>query len=137
MNIIVDTSVWSLVLRRRQVNEKDPYVVAFRSHIDRSDGIHLTGNILQELLDGVATDVDFEKLVRLLDPFPLVPLKRDSFIQASKLRSHCRRKGIQASPTDFLIAACCIENGYPLLTSDHDFLRIAKHSDLTLLPIQP
>ena len=135
MNIVVDTSVWSLVLRRHHVNDKDPYVVTFRNRIERGDGLHLIGTILQELLDGVATDSDFERLVKLLTPFPLVPFKRDTYVEASRLRNRCRRKGIQASPADFLIAACCIENGYPLLTSDHDFTRISKQSELTLVVV--
>lgn len=133
MNVVVDTAVWSLVLRRRQVDEKDPFVRGFRSSVERSDGIHLLGEILQELLDGVATDRDFQKLVEILKPFPLLQTSRETFISASELRNRCRKKGVQASPVDFLIAAACIEKGYPLLTSDKDFTRIAGHSDLQLV----
>ena len=50
MNLVVDTSVWSLVLRRRQVRDDDAYVLAFRSHVERGDGLLLVGPILQELL---------------------------------------------------------------------------------------
>ena len=133
MNLVVDTSVWSLVLRRRRVDEADPFVVAFRSRVDRGDGIHLVGPVLQELLDGVASDVDFDRLTKLLHPFPLLPATRETYVSASRLRNLCRRKGVQASPVDFLIAAICVENGYPLLTSDRDFSLIAAHCDLILL----
>ena len=133
MNIIVDTSVWSLVLRRRQVDESDPFVVVFRKSIEQGDGLHLLGNILQELLDGVSTETDFERLVKLLAPFPLVSLTRETHIVASKLRNHCRKKGVQASPADFLITAACLEKGYPLLTSNRDFSHIARHCELSVL----
>lgn len=133
MNIVVDTSVWSLVLRRPRVNELDPHVATFRSHVEHGTGIHLVGNILQELLDGVKGSLGFERLVKAMEPFPILSAKRSAYILASKLRNDCRAKGVQASPGDFIIAATCIENGYPLLTSDGDFSGIAKHSELTLL----
>lgn len=53
MNLVVDTSVWSLVLRRPRVNEDDPHVRIFRWHLESGDGIFLVGNIFQELLDGL------------------------------------------------------------------------------------
>lgn len=134
MNLVVDTSVWSLVLRRPLVDENNPYVRAFRVHIESDDGIFLTGNILQELLDGLRRTKDVDRLVRLLDPFPLMPLERGTYVVAAALRQRCRSKGIQAGAIDCLIAAACIEHGYPLLTTDRDFLHIAKHSELVVLP---
>lgn len=133
MNIIVDTSVWSLVLRRKQVNELHPAVKRFRHCIESGDGVFLLGTILQELLDGV-TPKNFDRLIELLKPFPLVPLERKNYFLASTLRNTCRAKGIQATPVDFLITAASLETGYPLLTTDKDFSYIARHCDLTLLP---
>ncbi len=132
MNLIVDTSVWSLVLRRRQVDENDPFVRAFRNHVERGNCIHLIGVVLQELLDGVESPKDCDRLIELLKPFPLMSTGRETHILASQLRNRCRRKGVQAGPIDFLIAAVCIENNYPLLTADQDFSHIAKHSELIL-----
>ncbi len=50
------------------------------------------------------------------------------------LRSALRGKGIQAGPVDCLIAAVCIEQGFPLLTADRDFLRMSRDSELVVLP---
>lgn len=135
MNLIVDTSVWSRVLRRRWVNELDLYVAAFRSYVKAGDGLHLVGPILQELLDGVKTEKDFGRLVELMRPFPLAPISRETFILASQLRNHCRKKGLQASPVDFFITAASIENGFPLLTADADFKGIAGHCELSLIQV--
>ena len=134
MNLVVDTSVWSLVLRRPRVDESHPLVRAFRAHVDAGDGLFLIGNILQELLDGLRSKKDFDRLKGLLEPFPLLALKRETYVSAAGLRQQCRWKGIQIGPIDCLIAAACIEHGFPLLTGDRDFWHIAKHSDLVVLP---
>jgi predicted nucleic acid-binding protein len=133
VNLVVDTSVWSLVLRRPRVDEANPFVRAFRTHIAASDGVFLVGNILQELLDGLRGTKELTRLARLLEPFPLVPLERRTYIAAAALRQHCRSRGIQTGAVDCLIAAACIEQGYPLLTADRDFARIARYSALVVL----
>ncbi|MDH5564249.1 MAG: PIN domain-containing protein, partial [Nitrospirota bacterium] len=56
-------------------------------------------------------------------------------IAASQLRNTCRSKGVQAGPVDCVIAAACLEHGFPLLTADRDFSYIAKHSDLAVFPM--
>lgn len=134
MNIVVDTSVWSLVLRRRRPRAADAFVDAFRAHVEAGDEIFITGVILQELLDGVRTTRDFDRLLAVLDPFPLVPVDRRTYVLAAQASNACRRKGVQAGSIDFLIAAACIQNGCPLLTADKDFVRIARHTDLLILP---
>jgi predicted nucleic acid-binding protein len=135
VNLLVDTSVWSLFLRRRKRNDDDPYVVRLRYHLGGEDCIHLIGPVLQELLDGVREPKQFDILRDYLDPFPLIDLTRQDFIEASRLRNHCRSRGIQASPTDFLISIACIRRNYPLLTADDEFRHIAAYSKLTLLPV--
>ena len=134
MNIVVDTSVWSLVLRRRRVRGGDPSVQAFRGHVEAGNALFLVGPILQELLDGVRTRREFGRLLDILEPFPLLPLERSTFVLAAQIRTACRRRGVQVAPVDCQIAAACVEHGFPLLTADRDFLRIAKHCELILLP---
>ena len=134
MNLVVDTSVWSLVLRRPRVNEDDPRVRAFRWHLESGDGLFLLGNILQELLDGLRSPKQFDGLLTLLDPYPLLELNRQTYSAAARLQSVCRSKGVNAGPIDFLIAAACCQHGFPLLTADKDVSRIAAHCDLMVLP---
>lgn len=134
MNLVVDTSVWSFVLRRPQVDEADPHVRAFRWHLESGDGIFLVGNILQELLDGLRSTKQFDRLAALLDPYPLLDLDRQTYVSAARLQSQCRSKGVNAGSIDFLIAAACCQHGFPLLTADKDFSRISVYCDLVLLP---
>jgi predicted nucleic acid-binding protein len=135
VNLLVDTSVWSLFLRRRKANQSAPHVRRLRSHLEGQDCIHLIGPVLQELLDGVREAKQFDVLNDYLEPFPLLDLTREDFVEASRLRNHCRSRGVQASPTDFVIAAACIRRNYPLLTADKDFEHISTHSELTLVPV--
>lgn len=134
MNLVVDTSVWSLVLRRTRIDDSNSYVQNFRTHLELNNRLFLTGNILQELLDGLRSPKQFDRLLELLEPFPLLEIHRSTYVAAAKLRTVCRAKGVLAGPIDFLIAAACCRYGYPLLTADRDFSRIAKHSDLVILP---
>lgn len=134
MNIVVDTSVWSLVLRRDLVNEDDMHVRTLRACVEAGHGLVLLGPILQELLDGLRSTKQFSRLLSVLEPIPLAPLNRGTFVLAARIRNECRKKGIQAGPTDFLIAAACVEAGYPLLTADQDFQQIAKCIELVLVP---
>lgn len=134
MNLVVDTSVWSLILRRPQVEIDHPFVRAFRRHLAAEDGLFLIGNILQELLDGLRSESQFQRLTKSMAPFPLLTPNRTTYIEAARLRTAFREKGIQAGSVDCLIAAVCIEQGFPLLTADRDFLRISQDSELVVLP---
>jgi predicted nucleic acid-binding protein len=136
VNLLVDTSVWSRFLRRRKPNENDPYVLQLRYHLEGQDCIHLLGPILQELLDGVKERKHFDLLRDYFAPFPLIELTREDYSDASQLRNQCRNKGIQASPTDFLICATCIRRNFPLLTADNDFTYISKHCEIDLIAIR-
>jgi predicted nucleic acid-binding protein len=55
-------------------------------------------------------------------------------VAAARVQSVCRSKGVYAGSIDFLIAAACCQHGFPLLTTDKDFVRIAGHCDLVTVP---
>jgi predicted nucleic acid-binding protein len=133
VNLVVDTSVWSLLLRRKNHDHNHPLVQKLKSCLEQQDGIFLVGTILQEILDSVRNEEQFIKLTEYFSVFPLLEVDRQDYVEASRLRNHCRSKGVQAGPADFLIAAACIRWAYPLLTADGDFILIANHSRLTLL----
>lgn len=137
MNIIVDTSVWSLVLRRQRVDEQHGHVLTFRQCVEANWGLFLLGPILQELLDGMPSSQQFARLLKAMEPFELAPVGRQTYVLAAQMRNDCRKKGIQAGPTDFLIAAASVETGFPLLTADQDFQRISSCTELVLVPTDP
>ncbi len=132
MNVIVDTSVWSLALRRTVPRDTAPVRTLYRL-LDQDGTVLLLGVILLELLQGFRSTRDFTGLQRHLASFPLLEPHREDYVEAARLRNHCATKGVQAGTIDSLIAAMCTQHGCHLLTTDQDFTRIARHSLLKLL----
>jgi predicted nucleic acid-binding protein len=132
MSIIVDTSVWSLALRRGNPSSNGQ-VQKLAAAIKQGQCIELPGVILQEVLQGIKNASDFEKVKAHLEAFSLLELNREDYVAAAQLMNHCRSNGIQASTIDFQIAASCIRHDCQLLTSDNDFQHIARFSSLQLL----
>lgn len=132
MNVIVDTSVWSLALRRTPSDQTLP-VQKLTQFIQKGESIFLLGVILQEILQGLRSQKEMQSLLELLSAFPIIEPRRADYVAAAKLRNHCAVKGIQAGTIDFLIAAICIQYQCGLLTTDQDFTFIAQHSALKLI----
>jgi predicted nucleic acid-binding protein len=135
VDLVVDTSVWSLFFRREKRDDQNPYVRRLRQHLQHEDNIHIPGPVLQELLDGVRGASQFDILSGNLAPFPLIEGIRSDFIDAARLKNKCRSRGVQAGTVDFFIASVCINRNYPLLTADRDFEYIARHCGLVLVPV--
>jgi predicted nucleic acid-binding protein len=68
MNVLVDTSVWSLALRR--ATAQDSAVVAELRELIREGRVEIMGAIRQELLSGVREPSQFESLRAHLRAFP-------------------------------------------------------------------
>jgi predicted nucleic acid-binding protein len=128
--ILVDTSVWSLALRRDRVPGSRE-VEALSAAIERGDAC-LTGTILQEVLQGFPDASRTRRLVDYLAPFPLLALHRGDYVYAAEIRNKCRVKGVGVSTIDAQIAAAAIDHTCTLLTADRDFEAIARHFPLRL-----
>jgi predicted nucleic acid-binding protein len=131
MKYIVDTSVWSLALRRkkRQETEETHKLTILLTEGER---IFLPGIILQEILQGIRKQEQFKEVCESLSFLPFLKATHDDYIFASDIFNTCRSKGIQAGSIDCLIAALAIRNDCSLLTSDKDFMYIAKYHELKL-----
>jgi predicted nucleic acid-binding protein len=102
VSLLVDTSVWSLALRR-DVEHSAPEVVALRHALLGEDQVFTTGLVLQELQQGLAGPKDRDQLVELLStPAFLQPAKED-YIQAADVRNSCRRRSVQVGIIDALL----------------------------------
>jgi len=137
VNLVVDTSVWSLAVRRRSLDPENAYLCAFRAHLDQGYAVLLPGIVAQELLSGVRTGHDFDQMLEILKAVPLLAADRETHILAAQVSNLCRTHGVTVGIVDALVSALCIENGMPLLTADRDFARIAQYANLTLLPPMP
>lgn len=129
MNLLVDTSVWSLALRRDAAADA-PEVQALVEALAGSDVVVTTGLVLQELLQGFTGPKAASAIIERFSALALIQPDRDDHIAAADLRNKCRRAGVQLGTVDALIAQLCIRNGLTLLTSDRDFTHAAKHCEL-------
>jgi len=129
VNLLVDTSVWSLALRRDRPGGRE--VEALRAGIERGE-VALIGVILQEILQGFPSAERTRRLAEHLAPFPLLGLQRGDYLYAAEIRNKCRSKGLAVSTVDAQIAAAAINHRCALLTADRDFSAVARHFPLRL-----
>lgn len=131
MSLFVDTSVWSLALRRNSPSAVAE-VQALTRAIEVGETTVTTGLVLQEILQGFSGP---KASAEILDRFSAVPLlvpDRDDHIQAADLRNRCRRAGIQIGTIDALFAELCIRHDLTMLSADNDFKDVAGQCPLKL-----
>jgi predicted nucleic acid-binding protein len=134
MNVIVDTPVWSLALRRNSPqNTKE--VKELRELINEYRVI-LIGPIRQELLSGISDPFTFITLKEKLGAFEDHHLTTTHFEYAAELSNTCRKNGIQGSHTDFLICSVSILHDYSIFTVDDDFRHYQRFLKIRLHDIR-
>ena len=140
MQVLVDTSVWSLALRRATTAtakasadaNQQAAVNALRDLI--ADGrASMLGAIRQELLSGIKSAEQFGTLLAALKGFEDLALVQSDYALAADFFNTCRSKGVQGSNSDFLICAAASARKLPILTTDQDFVLYAKHLPIDLL----
>ena len=132
MNVLVDTSVWSLALRRAHPPE-DAHVQELAELISEGRAA-LIGPIRQELLSGVKVPGQFRMLRDRLRAFPDVELAAEDYEEAAHDFNLCQARGIQGSNTDFLICAVAVRRRMTILTTDGDFQDYARVLPIPLHP---
>lgn len=136
MTLLVDTSVWSLALRR-DAEAGEPEVQALKQALAGADVVVTTGLVLQELLQGFAGPRASEQIVERFSALALIQPDRQDHIAAANLRNLCRRAGVQVGTVDVLIAQLCIRHELVLLSTDQDFKHLARHCSLKVWSPKP
>lgn len=131
MSLFVDTSVWSLALRRDVAVQCDE-VDALRQALEQGRDILTTGLVLQELLQGFAGPRARRQIIANFAALPLLSADREDHVEAAELRNRCRRAGVQVGTVDALLAQLCVRHHLTMLTTDKDFSRISAHSELAV-----
>lgn len=124
MRVLVDTSIWSLALRRTE-QHRCPEAQELRQLITEHL-VEIMGPIRQEILSGVREQSQFERLESHLAAFPDVSIQTEDYITAAKCFNLCRSKGIQGSNTDFLICSVTVRRDFSIFTTDQDFSLFAR-----------
>jgi predicted nucleic acid-binding protein len=131
MTLFVDTSVWSLALRR-DVPVKSPQVEALKQALGNGGQIVATGIVLQELLQGFSGPKAVASIIERFSAIPFVIPDRADHISAAELRNTCRRNGVQVGTIDALLAQLCIRHDLTMLSTDKDFSNIEKLASLKM-----
>ena len=123
--ILVDTSVLIDFLKEKT----NPATEKFNNILELNIPFGITSHIYQELLQGSATQRDFDTLKSYLDTFVFYfpSDEKQSYAQAAYIYFLCKKEGITVRSTiDCLIVQIVREYHLKLLHNDSDFDHIKK-----------
>jgi predicted nucleic acid-binding protein len=125
LSLFVDTSVWSLALRRDAPAPAAEVHELLRA-IGAGEMLVTTGLVLQELLQGFSGPRARGRIIDRFAALPLLVPDRRDHVEAAELRNRCRRRGVQVGTIDALLARLCIRHDLTMLTADNDFRHMAE-----------
>ncbi len=134
MKVLVDTSIWSLALRRNPTNltaEQNLFKEELAELIQEGRA-EIMGPVRQELLSGFREEVQFQRLREHLRLFDDVFLTREDYEEGARIHNKCRAAGIAGSAIDFLICAVALRRKWQIFTRDQDFHRYAGQAAIGL-----
>jgi predicted nucleic acid-binding protein len=123
--VLVDTSIWIGVFRRRDPIQLDAAV--------DFDEVVTCLPVVQEVLQGFREEAAFRMAREAMVNLPILenPLQLPVYEDAIDLYRTARRQGITVrSSVDCLIAACALRNNCEVLHCDRDFDGLARVSRL-------
>ena len=128
MNVLVDTPVWSLALRRKEadLNSSEVRITHALAELIRAGRAQLAGVVRQELLSGIREEERFPKLRDYLRAFDDPQLGPEDYETAAQMNNRCRSRGIAGSTIDFLICAIAARRRWQVFTTDRDFERYGR-----------
>jgi predicted nucleic acid-binding protein len=128
VKVLVDTAVWSLALRRKSeaLGATEKRIVAELTELISEGQAAIIGMVRQELLSGVKTAEQYERLRARLHAFDDEQVDRADYEHAVRFSNACRAKGIAVFAVDLLICAVAIKRDWAIFTTDPDFATYAK-----------
>jgi hypothetical protein len=139
MTVLVDTSVWSLALRRRsrRLSAEEGLVRDELAELIREGRAQMIGPVRQEVLSGIRSPSQYERLRQDLRAFEDPRLGVEDYEEAALASNRCRAAGVSGSAIDFLICAVALRRNWSVFTVDKDFARYARHLRLRLHQPRP
>jgi predicted nucleic acid-binding protein len=136
VSYLVDTSVWSLFLRRTfsQLSlEERALVFELRDVIVRGEAL-LAADVIQECLSGLKSEQIYESLRRQLRYQHVVPTLLEDHEEAARLCNMLNGHGVASSHVDVLLCAIALRRNATIFTTDPDFVRYAQHLPIKIHP---
>lgn len=134
MKVLVDTTVWSLALRRKRkdLSPEEKRLERELADIIRDGNAVIIGAVRQEVLSGLRDEALFEQLRKHLRSFEDEPLEPEDYEEAARCNNRCRAAGVAVTAVDILICAVAMRRGFEISTTDPDFKRYAERLPITL-----
>lgn len=125
VRVVVDTSVWSLALRRSRkvLSPAERAAIRDLDELINAGDVILLGAIRQEILTGIRDDISWERLRAHLRHFEDAPVSADDYEDASRCANHCAARGLASTDIDMLLCAYGRLRSVAIFTTDPDFLR--------------
>jgi len=124
--VLIDTSAWIFALRKKPLLSLKDRV----DHLLGMDIVFTFGMIRLEILGGVKTMGEFDRLKNRLEALNEIPADTELWEKAGKLAFDLKRKGLTIPYTDILIASAAIRSKAILLHADSHFDIIVSHTEL-------
>jgi predicted nucleic acid-binding protein len=133
VTVLIDTSIWSIMLRRdrRHLSAEQQRQVASLEELVATGKARLLGVVRQELLTGIKHSQQFQCLQQELRNFADVQVETEDHERAAEVSNACEARGILGSSVDMLICSVAMRRGWTIFTADRDFEHYAR-----ILPIQ-
>ncbi len=134
MTVLVDTTIWSLALRRpsQRLNPLErPLAGEWRRLVDEGLAA-IIGPIRQEILSGVRETSLFQTLQERLAGIDCLAIGIDDYDEAARFYNHLRSRGVTGGSVDLVICAVGYRTDCPIFTTDRDFDLYARHLPLRL-----
>lgn len=127
--VLVDTSVWIDFFQSPDAET----AVALSMLIKDHNRVVLCGIVMQEILQGIRSQKDYELVRERLLKFPFIATNRNTWLLAAEIYRQLRTKGITLPAVDVTIAAIAIQNDLSLFSRDSHFKVVKQHhADLRL-----
>jgi predicted nucleic acid-binding protein len=121
VKLLVDTSVWSLALRRKNSASLSPEQQKLKAELVRAveDGrVAMLGLLRQEILSGIKEEIQFNKVKAALDPYLDEAVNTADHEFAARVYNECRNLGVEGGTVDILICAVAVRRGWEVLSRD-------------------
>jgi predicted nucleic acid-binding protein len=134
MNALVDTTIWSLALRRKQddLNVTEKAAVIELNDLVKEGRARIIGPVRQELLSGIRNVSQYEKIRTALRAFRDAAIDTSDYETAAKANNECRARGLSVTAVDLLICAVAARREWTIFSSDPDFERYAEFLSISL-----
>ena len=132
--VLVDTSIWSLALRRRSavLSAPEHRLVDEWARLVAEGLAALIGPVRQEILSGIRDAGAFRALRRALLDFPHLGIDTADYDRAAEFFNTCRSRGLTGGPIDMLISAVAYRHEVPVFAADTDYTGYARCVPLRL-----